>query len=171
MDSFLERLKAGTSNSKLINWPGKEDKVCLRILSEQDRMEAVFAAERLFKNEKVETNLMTAEQYDNEKVIQILYRALRAADNQEQPIAPSITVFRKSITREETKVLISEYINYEQECSPSPGNLSQEAFDKLLLDIKKNPATISTSIFDLQIAKKLLLTLASQPQSLPLDNG
>lgn len=171
MESFLEKIKLGTSNSKAIKWPGTDTDVCLRILSEQDRMEALFAAERLFKSEKIESNLMTAEQYDNEKIIQILYRALRCMDNQEQPLASSITLFRKAITREDTKVLISEYINYEQECSPSPGNLGPEAFDKLLLDIKKNPATISTNILSLQTAKRLLLTLVSPPQSLPTDNG
>jgi hypothetical protein len=171
MDSFLEKIKLGTSNSKLTKWPGTEQDVCIRILSEQDRMDAIFATERLFKNDKIETNLVTAEAFDNEKVIQILYRALRCPESLDQPVAPSISVFRKSISREETKVLISEYINYESECSPTPGNLSDEEFDKLLRDLKKNSEQTLTSITSLSIAKKLLLTLVSQPVTLPQVNG
>lgn len=171
METFLERIKLGTANTKLINWPGTNEKVAMKILSEQDRMEIDFSVDRLYKSEKVEVNLITTSHYEPEKFVQILFRCLRCPDDLDRPLANSITDFRRALTREDTKVLISEYVAFEQECSPSPENLSPEDFDKLLLEVKKNPDTTIGNITNLTTAKKLLLTLAVQPPNLPPDNG
>jgi len=168
--SLIEKLKLGTRNKKLIKWPGDDTEVLMRILSEHERMEAMFSAERLFKTEKIEPTLTTADQFDTEKCVQILYRAIRDPAT-EEPIATSITEFRKSITREDMRMLISEYTVFEQDCSPSPSNLSEEEFDKILRDIKKNPETLSSSNLSSSMLKKLIITLASQPVTLPKDSG
>lgn len=169
--SLLDTLKLGTDNHKLIKWPGTSQDVVVRILSEHDRMEATIATERLLKGEKLESSLTTADQYDTERCIQILYRALRDPSNLETPVANNITEFRKGITREDMKMLISEYTTYEQDCSPSPDNLTEEEFDHLLLEVKKNPGTLSGSSLSSSTLKRLITTLASRPQELPQANG
>lgn len=171
MSSLIEKLKLGTDNTKLIKWPGSDTQVALRIISEQARMEASFATERLFKSEKIENNLMTADQYDTEKVIQILFRALRCPDDLDKPVFPSITEFRKALTREDMRLLIAEYTGFENECSPSPENLSDEDFDKIFREVKKNAATTTSNIGSMSTLRRLIITLVDQPVSSLKDNG
>ncbi|MGD0342876.1 MAG: hypothetical protein ABSA76_14330 [Bacteroidales bacterium] len=169
--NLLAVIKKGTDNNKLIKWPGTDTPVILKILSEQERLDASLATERLFKSEKVEANLMTADQYESEKTIQMLYRALRCPDNLDTPLCPNISQFRKALSREDMKMLITEYLGYESLCSPSPENLSSEDFDRLLQDLKKNATATTTNITSLCTARKLLLILAAPPQVLPPVNG
>ena len=167
MSDLLQKLKLGTSNVKLINWPGTETQIALRILSQAQLQEASFDTERVFKNAKIETNLMTAQIYQEEETNQILYRALRDPANLEEPIAPTIAEFKKALTVNEKKILIEEYSGFDSECNPSPGNLSSEEFDRLTQELKKKPEATLQNITSLPIAKKLLLFMASPAVILP----
>lgn len=172
MSSLIEKLKLGIDNPpKIIKWPGSDVQVALKIISEQARMEASFATERLFKSERIDSNLMTADQYETEKVIQILFRALRCPDDLDKPVFPSITDFRKALTREDMRILIAEYTGFESECSPSPENLSPEEFDKLLLEVKKNAATTTSNISSMSTLRKVIISLVDLPVSSLKDNG
>jgi hypothetical protein len=171
MSNFLQKLKLGTNNVKMIDWPGTDTKVTLRILSQQQLQEALFDSERLFKVSKIETNLMTAQAYQEEESTQILYRSLRDPINLDEPIAPNITEFRKALTVNEKKILIDEYRSFDAECNPSPDNLSEEDFDRLVADLKKKPEETVSNILSLSIAKRLLLITASAPMRLPKVNS
>ena len=59
MSDLLSRIKAGSDNVKLTEWPGKADKVLMRILSQQDHQDASFATERHFKSEKIEISMVS----------------------------------------------------------------------------------------------------------------
>ena len=171
MSGLLDKLKLGTSNIKLVKWPGSDVQVTLRILSQQDVQEAHFATERLFKSNKIEISMVTADEYTSEKSTQILFRCIRNPENLETPICNTIEEFRRSITRAERDVLIEEYLGFEAECSPSPDNLSNDEFDKVLSDLKKKPAETLGNITSISTLKKLLLIMASPPVNLPRDNG
>jgi hypothetical protein len=171
MSDLLQKLKLGTSNVKMINWPGTETQIAMRILSQQQLQEAAFDTERLFKSSKIDTNLMTAQVYQEEETTQILYRSLRDPANMEEPIAPTITDFRKALTVNEKKAIIDEYSEFDAECNPSPGNLSSEEFDRLTQDLKKKPEETISSITSLSIAKRLLLIMASPAMILPSVNS
>ena len=167
---MIEKLKLGTANVKLIKWPGNDVTVAMHILSQSEIQESVFAAERLFKGSKIEMNFGTADEYESEIANQKLYRALRDPA-EDKPVADNIVEFKKSLTSGERKMLMEEYIAFEQECSPSPDNLSNDEFDKVLSDLKKKPLETIGTITSLAVAKKLLLTMASPPATLPQVNG
>ena len=171
MTWILERLKLGTNNTKLVKWPGSDLAIIVRILSQQDIQEAIFATERLFKSSKIETNLMTADEFDNEKQTQVLFRAIRDPEDMEKPICQTVEEFRRSLTREEKELLIAEYNGFESECSPSPDNLTNDEFDKVMSDLKKKPAETLGNITSISTLKKLLLIMASPPKKLPRGNG
>jgi hypothetical protein len=171
MSDLLSKLKLGTNNTKLINWPGTETKVLLRILSQQDFQTASIDTERIFKAYKSDLNLMNGTTYAEEENTQILFLALRDPANVSEPIAPSITEFRKSLSTNEKRLLFEEYASFDAECNPSPGNLSDEEFDRLVVSLKKKPEETLTSLLSLSIAKKLLLILAKAPMNLPADNS
>ena len=170
MSDLLQRLKLGTSNRKLISWPGTNTQVMLRVLSQQEHQEAAFATERLFKNEKIEVNLITSSEYDNEMATQLLYRAMHDPEKPEEAIC-SIAEFRRSLSKEEKKSLIDEYQAFEKECSPSPEGLTDDEFAAILESLKKKPETTISGISSISLLKKLLLFTVSPPQNSQADNG
>lgn len=170
MSDLLQRLKQGSAATKMVMWPGTKQGVLMHVLSQQEHQDATFATERLFKSDKIDVNLVTANEYESEQVTQMLYRALRDPEKPQEPIASSITDFRRALTKDEKKYISDEYLAFESEISPSPDNLSNDEFDKLLSDLKKNASQTVGSISSTATLKKLLLTMASQPPSVPLDS-
>jgi hypothetical protein len=167
VSDLLSIFKAGTDNHKIVKWPGTEHPVAIRILSQKDLQDAAFTTERMFKSEKIEVGLLTAEEYEVEKSIQILFRCLRDPKNLEEPVAPNIAEFRKALTREERRLLTDEYLAFESECSPQPDGLSKDDFDRTIEQLKKTPDAILSNITSIAMLKKLLLFMASQPVELP----
>lgn len=171
MSDLLQKLKSGTDNIKIIDWPGTDQKVALKILSQQELQDASFAAERLFKSQKVETNLMTANDYEQEKVVQILYRALRDPERTSEPICGSVSTFRCNITSKELDILSGHYVAFETECSPSPDRLSSDEFDKLLSEVKKTPDSAIGTITNIYTLRRLITSMVNQLSSSPTDSG
>jgi hypothetical protein len=171
MSDLLQKLKLGTDHTKLIDFPGTTQKVVIRILSTADLQMATFNTERLFKAEKIDINIVSANDYDDERATQMLYMALRDPENQDEPIARTITEFRRSITKEIKSALVDEYLTFEKDVSPTPDNLSSEELDRTIAEVKKKPETILTSAISTAMLKKLIIILASPPTNLQTGNG
>lgn len=167
--SLLAKLKAGTRNTKTIKFPGTEEKIVLRILSEAERQEALLVAEQHFKAKKVEINLATSDIFEAENTLQLLYRAISDPDG--NPIIKTVDEFRSNITRDEKDLLTEAYLDFEQESSPSPARMSAEKFESLLSDLKKNPEIIIGSVSSLGIARRLITSLVNQLSRLQTANG
>jgi hypothetical protein len=75
------------------------------------------------------------------------------------------------LTRDEKKLLADEYMSFERECSPSPDNLSNDEFDRLVEQVKKTPGETTGSITSISTLRRLVTFLASPPANLPADNG
>jgi hypothetical protein len=164
MESLLERLKAGTKNTKTVKFPGTEEDVVIRILSEADRVEAHFAAERYFQAAKIEVSGTTVEAYEAEKTLQMIYRAIN--DMEGSRLARTVDDFRKGLSRPEKDFLVDEYLALEAECVPGDG----EDLDSLVETLKKSPEEIS-SIGSIFTARRLITSLVNQLSSLQRDNG
>jgi len=171
MSDLLSRLKLGTRATKLVLWPGDTEHVLLRILSQTQRQEATFATEQLFKSAKIELNMVTASEYESEQATQMLYRAVRDPAAPDEPVCPNITEFRKALTADTKRILLDEYVAFEKDISPSPDNLSSEEFDKILSDLKKNPSQTLSNISSISTLKRLCVTMANQPVTLPKVSG
>lgn len=167
--SLLQKLKAGTNNRKTIKWPGTEEDIIVRVLSEAERQSASFETERLFKQQGIEISMSTVDVYEVEKTTQLLFRAL--SDTENKPVADSINEFRDNITVTEKDILVDAYNELEAECSPDPGKMSDEAFNSLIEDLKKNPAQTISSVSSMRTAIRLITYLANLLQSLQQDNG
>jgi hypothetical protein len=159
--NLLSRIKLGTANTKMVKWPGSEELVSLRILSLQERQEAGFATERHFKTSGIDLNMATAPDYDEEKAVQMLWRALRDP-NGNVPLCKSIGEFRCALTREDKTTLIDEYLTFERDCAPSPDNLTEDEFDQFVSELKKTPDEILSGNYSTSMLKKLCRSLASQ---------
>lgn len=160
----LEKLKAGTRNTKTIKFPGTDNEVVLRVLSNAERQDAVFAAEEHFKSRKIEIAATCLDAYEDERTTQLLFRALRDCDNSENTFASSADSLRENLTREEKEFLTSEYTTFEQECSPAIEKMSDEDFEKLWEELKKNPEPV-LSFLNSGTLRRLIIFLASRQQN------
>ena len=168
--SLLERLKSGTGNLKTIKFPGTEDDVMLKILSNAELQAAHFAAERLFKRLEIDTSMTTIDAYEDEKTAQILFRALRDPEDPSKGMANTIDEFKKLLTRTEKEVLVDEYSSFESECSPQVTQIGEQELEQLIEEIKKNPATLG-SVSNIALARRLITFLVAQAPPLQKDNG
>lgn len=167
--SLLEKLKAGTNNRKTVKWPGTDEDIIVRVLSDAERQAASFDTERLFKQQCIEPSMSTIDVYEAEKTTQILFRAL--SDTGGKPLADSINEFRDKITIAEKDILVDEYNDLEKECSPDPGKMSDEEFNSLIEELKKNPMQTISSVSNMRTARRLITFLANRLPSLQPDNG
>jgi hypothetical protein len=168
--SLLEQLKAGTKNVKTISFPGTDQDVVLRILSNGELQAAHFAAERLFKRADIAPSMTTIDAYEDEKTTQILFRALRNPEDTSQGIAGSVDEFRSLLNRQEKDILVDEYNAFEGECSPQVAEMSEQEVERLIEEVKKNPGTLG-SVSNITIARRLIAFLVAPPPNSPKDNG
>jgi len=170
MSELLARIKLGTKNTKLIPWPGSDQMVMIRILSEHERQRASFDAEKYFQKEGIALHMGTVDEYETEKANQLLWKGLQDPATQE-PLTKTMDEFRRTITRDERAQLISEYVTFEQDVSPSPEGMTEEAFEAFLADVKKNPSEALGNNSSSNILKKLITTLVNQLVTSQQPNG
>jgi hypothetical protein len=175
-NDLLKTIKAGTDNVKLLDWPGTDKKIALRILSINELQSASFATERFFSGEKISTNMAQGsvamvDEYESERVTQVLYKALRDPEHLDQPVAANITEFRSLLTSAERELLGKEYMAFERETSPSPENLTNEELEQVYQDIKKNAQQTIMNVSSISTARKLLTCLVKQLTNLQKDSG
>lgn len=157
--SLLERLKAGSSLKKEIEWPGSGEKIQIRLLNDGDYLSATLAADELMKN----VSVANIEKYNGEIETQLLYRC--CLDPETGKSIGSITDFRITLTPEVKAVLVDEMNSFHDENSPNTNQMSQEQFDKLFETVKKNAETAIMSVVNISLLRKLIVTLVSQLKS------
>lgn len=166
--SLLKLLKSGTNIRKKTTFPGTDKEFEFRLLTEQDKFESNFAADLLYKDHQIAFH--NVGDYQNEKTNQMLFRAC-VESGTDIPIAQDMSEFRKYITGPERDILVDEYTAFDKECNPSPSNLTEAEFDKLLFEVKKNAAMTIGNCTSLHTLRRLSLYLASQPLPSPTDSG
>jgi hypothetical protein len=168
--SQLAQIKAGKRNIKIIDYPGVEgQQVALRVLSNQEIQDAVFSAEQLFKEQGFDVSRTNQDAYDDERSTQILARALREAENPNKPFAASAKELRGLLEKEEKELLLQEYTDFEQACSPRINKMSEKEFEELWQSLKKSPQL--SSVLNSSTLSGLITYLASRPANLPTDSG
>jgi|GEM_PF-778832 hypothetical protein len=172
---LIEKLKAGKSNIRIMKFPGTDEDIGITVLTEGETQEAMFAAERLYKDSKIEVSGVTVGSYTSEQNTQILSRALvdpgrKKADGSYERYFKSVGELRGLLRREAKETLIEEYNRFEEETSPSPLKISAEELDILLEDIKKNPETVG-NVSSFCMLRELTLYLVNQLVILQKGNG
>jgi len=147
----------------IIKFPGTDQNAALRVLSNADIQDAVFATENHFKTKKMEISTTTIEAYEDENTTQVMFRALRNPDNPDQPFATSVDELRSLLTRDEKDILVEQYNEFEKEVSPSTETLTNAEMDDLFATLKKKPET--GSALNSATLRKLIIYLASLPQT------
>ncbi|MDP2167987.1 MAG: hypothetical protein Q8J64_06625 [Thermodesulfovibrionales bacterium] len=167
--SLLEKLKAGMRNERTIKFPGTEQEIVLRILSEAGRQAAAFDTEYFFKKKGIEYSAATVEAYEGDRTIRLIFSAFRDAEG--NPLAKTVDELKALLTMAEKDILVEEYLSFERECSSNLSDMSAEEIDTLLDVLKKNPLETILNGLNIVTARKLILSLASRLANLQTDNG
>lgn len=157
----LEAIKQGIRNTKVLVWPGTTAEVVMRILSKQEAQEAFFAAEQRFQREKLPVQWHNLEEFQEERSIQQLFRALRDVDGN-TPLASSVEVFRALVTKDDIDCLAGAYSEFEAEVGGNLEMASDEEVDLLLSELKKKPEQVLGTVSNTGTLKRLLRSLVAQ---------
>ncbi len=160
----LEVLKSTARVKELIDWPDKNAgiKVVIKTLTEQDFSEAKRETDKLFKDRKIGAE--NADAYEAEFETQLLHRAIFDPENEDKPLC-SITEFRGLLRPEIKDALAEKLDNLHEENSPDPDKLSDEKYNAVVAEVKKNAEKAVMNISSINTLKRLIVTLASQPPS------
>lgn len=163
MNDFIARLKAGIDNKKEITFPGRQEKITMRVLTCAEVQKAMLEAEKWMKSQHAEYGMFTADEFNEENNIQTLFLALATPDG--QPLAADVHQLRANLTDAERSELVREYNAWQEECSPQVDRLTRSEFDDLIADIKKKPVETVGRISSIVLLKKLIITMADPPSN------
>lgn len=159
MSDLLEKLKLGSNNTKLIDWPGTNEKVRMRIANEYDTSLATVEADRYFKERTIGTPNLQA--YLNYKTAYRLYLMLTDPATG-KPITPTFNEFYPLLTEDIQDDLETERIVFQDECSPDPELLTENQIEAQLKELKKNFDPVIQAIGNINIERQLLKCLVSR---------
>lgn len=160
MSDLLSRLKAG--RSAIASVKIGEVEFGLRVLTEQDYLEAGFATEAAMKAADMALSVSTADLFEDEKASQLLARALVDPSTNKRA-AVSAKALREALTRGDRSYLAECYLEHEKQFSPSERSLSDKEFAGLIEEVKKNPETPRLNDLNFATLKRLITALVSPP--------
>lgn len=126
----LERLKAGTANTRTVELHGAS--VVVRVLTEWEILEARAAALAFAEKIGLDHEGMTVD-----LCLRQLYAALTDAEGKK--LAVTFERFRSLMTRREREYLIGHYLELEKECAPDLEAMTAEEFEAISEEVKKSP--------------------------------
>ena len=134
MSDLLEKLKLGSQNSKLVDWPGTNEKVRMRIANEYDMSLATVEADRFFKERIIGTPNLQA--YLDYKKAYRLYLMLSDPAT-DKPITPTFNEFYPLLTQDIQDDLEIQSNAFQDECSPDPDLLTPDQLKSQYQEVKK----------------------------------
>lgn len=162
--NLLDKLKAGRGAIARVKLDD-EVEIGLRLLTEQDYLQAQIATDKAMSAEGLELNMSTSEAFEAEKTSQLLLRSMVDIDT-EEPLTTSAKQLRSALSRDQKNLLISEYLEHEKQYSPMAGrNMDEDEFGTLLDTLKKTPEMVSLNDLNSDTLKRLITVLAFQPAS------
>lgn len=167
--SFLSDLKKENSSFRERCFPGTQTKIKLRVLTGAESQTCAVAAQAYMKEKyDVDYGPFLADVFSEENDWQTLFKAV--TDLQGNPIANEIEEFRAKLTDAERLALATEYNDVCAECAPQIDTMTDKQFNELVSEVKKKPDQAVQSICGISLLRKLIVTMASQLTSSPMDN-
>lgn len=157
---LLKKIKLGTENSREINWPGTDIKVSIHPLSQQEKMLADKGADSVYSDRTIGHHNVGG--YAQEVEIQQLWRAVKDPGTGKL-ITGTISQFRDLLKPGVQDILADELDSFSEEVSPDPEKLTDDEFNSLMEQVKKNAEETISEVSSIFIARRLILSLVSQP--------
>jgi hypothetical protein len=130
---ILEKLKAGTKNSKETDFHGVT--LMIRLLSETEIQQCQIDTQFYAKKKELDEESKAVE-----GVLRQLFLAVTDLDGNK--LAESIHQFRDLMIRVDREYLVEEYLQLEADCMPSVPRMERPEFEDILEQVKKSPDSI-----------------------------
>lgn len=130
--SKLSKIKQGKNISKVIDFPGTDEKVAIAILSSAEIAEAQTKAEQLIEKHNIKDDTMQDIYHQK----QILYKALRDKDDSKKQLADTFDEI-DTLDIQEIQFLMVQYNLLSQESSPFLNSVTEEQFEELKKTLEK----------------------------------
>jgi hypothetical protein len=163
----IEKLKAGARQYKEIEWPGTDEKVLLKPITEKDKLDASNHVDSMYNANKNSVLAHNIDAYSEEKMTFTLWRCVLDVDTK-KPITKTVAEFREILTQEVKYKLDDELNCYQEEVSPN-FDLPEEEFKIKMNEIKKKPG-LAWDLCNINLLRRLVVSMASQLSSVPKGN-
>lgn len=165
--AMLERLRKGTENERICQWPGTEDEdgkfrlVPLTCTELQDAYAAAFAR---FEELKLPMNLWTADDFNSEVNHQVIARAMRTMDDRDARMFGDANELRDLISPDERTAITTEYLRVMGEADPDPADMNPDTLAKIE-DLVKKKDVLQLSAFPSPMLAAYIIGTAGPSES------
>jgi hypothetical protein len=153
LEMILEKLKAGTRNSREIPFHGMRLKA--RLLSEAEIQQSQVDAHAYATLKR-----LTDEGKAVESILRQLFMSV--TDHDGNKLAENMDCFRDLLTRVDREYLVEEYLYLEAESMPTNPGMEPIEFNEILAQVKKSPDSILNAS-NISTLRRLVRYLESQP--------
>ena len=155
--SKLAAMRAGKRHLKPGALPGETaPSFVWRVLTRGEKQECTAAATKRFADIGVPPELRGYQDFEDETITQVLWRAMRDADKPERPFATDARELRDLLTADELDVLWTQYADFEEEVNPDEITASPELLAEIDRILKKKDETALISFGSRSLANYLL---------------
>lgn len=158
----LQNIINSTNVKKIIELPGCDEKITIRIPTDKDYLKASIATEETFKNNKIEMHNIEA--YEAEKDAQLLYNIV--TDDENKKLFSDIGTFRSILIPGIKDFLLDELVILENENSPDPYEMNSDEVKVFAENLKKKSTKTLSGLTSISLARSVIKSLASQVSSL-----
>ena len=152
--------------------------VHMQPLTTSERLEAMTAADQTtrlyFKQNyapKGQAGQGQVDVYDNEFSIQILFRAMRDAEDPSKPFAQKASQLRNVLTADEVGALMTSYIQVQMELGPIIATMSESEMDEWLARLGEGASRDPLGVLSWEALADLVMHSASRLRSSPTGTG
>ena len=156
---MLERLRKGTDHFTEFTWPATEQRFAMVVLGCGPIQQAQAAATRRWETLGLKLDLYTTDDFHSEVNTQCLALAIRVLGEDGKPAGrafPDVDQLRDLITPDERSLLISIYVENQQETNPDMEDLSPELIAMMEQCVKKKDLIPLTAFGSWTLATYLL---------------
>jgi anion-transporting ArsA/GET3 family ATPase len=170
--ALLQQLAAGRKGAEIVPWPGRDFSVRVRVVADQDRLEALAAAISVFKRMDVPIDSVATHQaFTDEIERQVIARTIEIADadaaikgdplGRHRPLFLDAEQVRELVDQNTRKWLLAEINRISSAAGTVLGEITDEQFDMVLEAAKKKRGDLLAELGSRLLAS-CLVTLASR---------
>lgn len=173
--ALLHLLAAGRKGAEIVEWPGRELQVRIRVVADQDRLEALAAAIAVFKAADVPIDSVATHQaFADEIERQLIARVVEIADadaaikgdplGRHRPLFLDAVQVRELVDQNTRRWLLAEINRIASSAGTVLGEITDEQFEMVLEAAKKKRVDLLAELGSRLLASSLV-TLASRLSS------
>lgn len=166
IESRFAALQRGRQTHR-VRWPRKDGQgpeILVRVLSRTETQECVADARRRFEDLKIPVDALSLDAYQDEVLVQILYRSCRDPEAPERSIFVDVGDCRDNTTVDEQAAMYLIYRDWQREEDPDAAEITVDELRDIEITVKKKDLNLLKR-FGSRALATYLLSMAGPPSS------